>query len=232
MGSRCAIAHHPSRLWKGGCDHKGSSTVGRTPCESVDLPPLMRYAMFITRRVILDLRRKPGADFSMRSVMTRGRRRISGGVLSEGVFIIVDLDSGEVVRMVDTGDVPIPDAEADFDEESVGTLREIPTRLSIHQPDGPGFTVFGQFIRWQNWSFHRRIDPRVGLVLSLIRYRDNGADRMVLYEASLSELFVPYMEPSAGWYSRTYFDIGDYGPRYVAQYSETRARLSSLRNAF
>ena len=129
----------------------------------------------------------------------------------EGVFIIVDLDSGEVVRMVDTGVVPIPDAKADFDEESVGTLREIPTRLSLHQPDGPGFTVSGQFIRWQNWRFHRRIDPRVGLVLSLIRYRDNGADRMVLYEASLSELFVPYMEPSAGWYSRTYFDIGDYG---------------------
>ena len=66
-------------------------------------------------------------------------------------------------------------------------------------------------VRWQGWEFHVRVDPRLGLVLSTVRYDDAGTLRSVLYEASLAELFVPYMDPSVGWFFRTYLDAGEYG---------------------
>lgn len=69
---------------------------------------------------------------------------------------------------------------------------------------------------WGNWKFHVRLDPRVGPVISLARWRDGGQFRSVLYEGHLSEMFVPYMDPDVGWYSRTYFDAGEYGAGLMA----------------
>ncbi len=129
----------------------------------------------------------------------------------EGVFVVVDLDEKEVVELIDTGAVPIPGVPVDYDEESVGELREIPTPISLKQEEGPSYRIEGNFIHWQHWRFHFRIDPRLGMIFSLISYQDAGKQRSILYEASLSELFVPYMDPSPSWRSRTYFDIGDYG---------------------
>ena len=66
-------------------------------------------------------------------------------------------------------------------------------------------------VTWQRWQFHFRIDPRLGPVVSLVHYDDKGTLRSILYQGSLSELFVPYMDPEVGWYFRTYMDIGEYG---------------------
>jgi primary-amine oxidase len=66
-------------------------------------------------------------------------------------------------------------------------------------------------VNWHKWQFHFRIDPRLGPIISTVRYRDGDTMRSILYQGSLSELFVPYMDPGEGWYFRTYMDIGEYG---------------------
>jgi primary-amine oxidase len=66
-------------------------------------------------------------------------------------------------------------------------------------------------VRWDNWSFHLRMDPRLGAMLSLIRYDDHGTWRDIIYQLSPSEMYVPYMSPDQTWSFRAYMDIGEYG---------------------
>ena len=134
-----------------------------------------------------------------------------GGLVAE-----VDLDAGKVIELVDSGPAPIPRGAVDLDEASVGTLRAPPARLSVGQPGGPSFVLSGHEIRWQKWSFHLRIDPRVGPVVSQVRYTEGERSRSVLFQGSLSELFVPYMSPDAAWYFRTFLDVGEYGVGHLA----------------
>jgi primary-amine oxidase len=119
----------------------------------------------------------------------------------EGLFAIVDLDEGRVLRVIDTGIVPVrrsPDAFAAADPQPAAAKP---------QP----FAVAGGEVRWRNWSFHVRMDRRVGPILSLARWDDGGRQRLVLYRGSIAEMFVPYMDPSQGWAFRTYMDVGEYG---------------------
>ena len=129
----------------------------------------------------------------------------------EGLIAVVDQDKHEVVKLIDTGVVPIPKAPIAFDQDSVGKLREPPKLISIVQSQGPNFKVSGHVVTWRKWQFHLRIDPRLGLVVSMVHYNDHGKMRSILYEGSVSELFVPYMDPGVGWYFRTYMDAGEYG---------------------
>jgi primary-amine oxidase len=127
----------------------------------------------------------------------------------EGVLALVDLNAKKVLKVIDGPIVPVPTAPGDYDAESVGKLREAPA--PIEMPRGAGYAVDGHDVSWQSWRFHLRIDPRAGLVVSLVRYDDAGRSRSVLYEGNVAELFVPYMDPDVGWYFRTYMDMGEYG---------------------
>jgi len=127
----------------------------------------------------------------------------------EGLIVLVDVDRMEVLSVTDTGPVPVPDGPVDFDETSVGKLRDAPAPLITSQPRGPGFELDGHQVRWQNWQFHFRIDPRVGIVISQVHYLDEGRPRSILYQGYLSELFVPYMDPSMDWAQRAYLDLSD-----------------------
>ncbi|HYP49765.1 MAG TPA: hypothetical protein VEQ34_02400, partial [Pyrinomonadaceae bacterium] len=128
----------------------------------------------------------------------------------EGVVAIVNMNTRAVVDVTDTGVVPISTKSQDFDEKSVGKLREKPKPLLISQPDGASFQINGNEITWQKWRFRYTMHPREGLVLHTIGYDDDGKTRPILYRASLSEMVVPYGDPDENWRWRAAFDVGEY----------------------
>jgi primary-amine oxidase len=128
----------------------------------------------------------------------------------EGLFATVDLDRRTVLEVTDLGVVPIPPGEHDFDPATLGRLREAKPVVQS-SPEGSNITIDGSIVRWQNWSFHLRWDMRAGAIVSLATYDDHGKPRSILYQGSLSEIFVPYQDPTVGWYFRNYMDQGEYG---------------------
>ena len=124
----------------------------------------------------------------------------------ERLSALVDLRTREVLRVVDDGVVPVNDGDHNF--SGAAAVRSRPGTTTIR--------VAGHEVRWGNWRFHARVDGRVGTVISLARWNDAGRSRSVLYQGYLSEMFVPYMDPDYGWYSRTYFDSGEYGAGLLA----------------
>ncbi len=128
----------------------------------------------------------------------------------EGLQAIIDLDERRIVKLIDTGVVPIPAATHNFDEASVGArygLRPELRPIRIQQPAGANFRIDGNFVEWQKWRFHVRFERRSGPVISLATYDR----RQVMYQGSLAEIFVPYQDPSANWFYRTYMDAGEFG---------------------
>lgn len=128
----------------------------------------------------------------------------------EGLQAIIDLDEHRIIKLIDTGVVPIPAATHNFDEASIGArygLRPELRPIRISQPAGPNFRFDGNFIEWQKWRFHARFERRSGPVISLVTYDR----RQVLYQGSLAEVFVPYQDPGANWFYRTYMDAGEFG---------------------
>jgi primary-amine oxidase len=115
-----------------------------------------------------------------------------------------------VLKLIDTGVVPVSQENGDYDEQAVGKLREAPKALVIAQPEGASFTITGHEVRWQKWRFRYSMHPREGLVLHMIGYEDQGKVRPVIYRASLSEMVVPYGDPGETWFFRNAFDMGEY----------------------
>ena len=147
----------------------------------------------------------------------------------EGVVAIVNMNTGKVVDVTDTGGVPISQTSQDFDEKSVGKLREKPKPLVISQPDGASFQIKGQEVSWQKWRFRYAMHPREGLVLHTIGYEDGGKTRPILYRASLSEMVVPYGDPDENWRWRAAFDVGEYSVGRLA--SPLEPKLDAPENA-
>jgi primary-amine oxidase len=141
---------------------------------------------------------------------------VEGGLVNlysrpiEGLQAVVDLDDQRVIEIIDTGVIPIPAENHNFDEATIDAqfgLRPALKPIRITQPEGANFTINGNFIEWQKWRFHLRFERRAGTVLSLVTY--DG--RSVLYQGSLAEIFVPYQDPDIHWFYRTYMDAGEFG---------------------
>lgn len=129
----------------------------------------------------------------------------------EGLYAIVDLGEKRVLRVYDSGVIPVAPDNHNFTEADVGELRPALKPVLIFQPKGANYRIDGNVVEWQKWRFHVRADRRLGAVISNVTYNDKGKPRQVLYQGYMSEMFVPYNDPDFGWFSRTYFDVGEYG---------------------
>ncbi|HEX6096105.1 MAG TPA: primary-amine oxidase [Thermoanaerobaculia bacterium] len=133
----------------------------------------------------------------------------------EGVVAILNLTKKQVLQVTDSGVVPISKDRGALDEKSNAPLRPAPAPLKIVQENGPGFTMDGNDVAWENWRFHFGLDPREGLVLHRVRWVEGSGEgakeRPVLYRASLSEMVVPYGDADPNWAWRSAFDVGEYG---------------------
>jgi primary-amine oxidase len=129
----------------------------------------------------------------------------------EGLLAIVDLDERKVIRLIDKGSAPVAGKTPSLDDKSRSTQRPEIGPMREEGARQHDFIVTGNVVQWNKWSFHYRMDERVGLILSLLRYDDDGRRRMVLYRGSVAEMFVPYMDPDNGWSFRTYMDVGEFG---------------------
>jgi primary-amine oxidase len=125
----------------------------------------------------------------------------------DGLLVIADRTTGEVLEVRDSGPVPVPEdpGRMDADDPSVGPLRHDLKPLVITQPDGPSFGLDGNELTWQRWSMRVSVHPVEGLVLHQIAY--DG--RPICYRASLSEMVVPYGDPGPLYYWRHVFDAGE-----------------------
>lgn len=143
------------------------------------------------------------------------RERITDNAYShpiEGVVAVVDLVGKRVLRLIDDEKiVPIPKAKHNYDGPSLPTARTDLRPLDIVQPHGPSFTVDGWKVSWQNWSFRVGLTPREGLVLHQLSFSDKGRERPIIYRASVSEMVVPYADPTTNHYWKSAFDAGEYG---------------------
>lgn len=129
----------------------------------------------------------------------------------EGLLALVDLNTMQVVKIEDTGVVPLPPQSGNYTSEAAAPLRSDVKPLEIVQPQGPSFKVKGHQVEWQKWHFRVGFTPREGLVLYTIGYEDGGKVRPIIYRASLSEMIVPYGDPHPNHYRKNAFDVGEYG---------------------
>jgi primary-amine oxidase len=129
----------------------------------------------------------------------------------EGIRPIVDLNTMEVIRVEEYGIWPLPAQPADYAASRLKTFRTDIKPLAITQADGASFTLAGNTMAWQNWQFVIGFTAREGLAIHDLRYVDNGRARPVLYRASLTEMVVPYGDPTPTQARKNAFDVGEYG---------------------
>ncbi|KAK7323232.1 hypothetical protein VNO77_26697 [Canavalia gladiata] len=135
----------------------------------------------------------------------------------EGVNALVDMDKKKVLAIFDNGqNIPVSsgiNTDYRYSIQKLNGELSLFNPISLEQPKGPSFTVDGHLVKWANWEFHVKPDPRAGTIISQVKVRDPDTSKLrnVMYKGFTSELFVPYMDPTEGWYFKTYMDAGEYG---------------------
>ena len=136
---------------------------------------------------------------------------LSWGRPIEGLYFEMDSVEKKVLKVIDQEVIPVPQSAINF-EEAPAIARPGTTPIFITEPDGPSFHWKNGEVSWQNWRFRVRLDARVGAVLNLVRLDDGTRQRSVMYEGSMSELYVPYMDPAESWATRAFIDAGEFFP--------------------
>ena len=129
----------------------------------------------------------------------------------EGLRPVVDLNLMQVIRVEEYGTWPLPPLPGNYAATRVKDQRTDIKPLSITQPEGPSFKLSGHQMSWQNWEFVIGFNAREGLTIHHLRYVDKGRERPVLYRGSLTEMVVPYGDPTPTQARKNAFDVGEYG---------------------
>lgn len=125
----------------------------------------------------------------------------------EGLNAVVDLTSGQVIRVDDYGVVPIPMTEVNYEAPLLASDRAAPKPINVTQPEGVDFQITDGVLTWDRWSLVVGFNAREALTLHDIRY----GGRPILYRGSLVEMVVPYGTTDNGHFRKHVFDIGEYG---------------------
>lgn len=144
-----------------------------------------------------------GCEYNIDSVNGAEDREVGG------IFFTVDMVSKKLLRLTDYGITPMPPISEVYNDDG-GTALPGTKPIVVSQPEGPSFTIKDGEVTWQNWHFRFRLDPRSGPVINMASLDYQGKRRSVLYEGSLSEMYVPYMDPEETWNSHVFLDAGEY----------------------
>jgi primary-amine oxidase len=181
----------------------------------------------ISDRFYLDLY-APGADplllkdgKTIRAVRVLFADRQGGtnsyGPYVEGLMALVDVFGQKLISVEDNpGAVASQVVPGDIFNQSVLGPKNPEAELQIGPPVASRLKLQGHHARWENWDFRFSFNQREGLVLHQIGFRDAGRLRSICYRAAISEMLVPYSDPSPAWIWREFFDAGEYGLGYVS----------------
>jgi primary-amine oxidase len=125
----------------------------------------------------------------------------------DGIVAYVDLIERRVIELHDHELRPVPREDANFDDPSyTGPPRTSLRPIEISQPDGPSFRIDSDVVEWEGWRLRIGFDAREALTLHEVSL----AGRTVLYRASISEMVVPYADPSPWRFWQSFMDAGEY----------------------
>ena len=185
--------------WRAAMAKRGITTFDNVTCFPLSAGPVVDAAHRGRRILNVPCFDKAGAENNL------------WGKPIENLMATVDLASGKVLAIRDLGVLPVPPDTPSHKFEDSDKSRPAPRPAGITAPQGINVALKDGLVRWDKWSFHVRLEPRLGAVLSLIRFADPGGPRDIAYQISASEMFVPYMDPAPTWSFRSYMDIGEYG---------------------
>ncbi len=134
------------------------------------------------------------------------------GPYLDGLMVLVDLYEGKIIAVQDSqGATPTHKVAHDVFDPKVLGPKTPSTPLQILPLTARDLHHDGNHVQWGGWDFRYSFNQREGLVLHQIGYHDAGKLRSVCYRASISEMLVPYSDPSKGWVWREFYDSGEYG---------------------
>ena len=129
----------------------------------------------------------------------------------EGIQAIIDLDERRVLQVLDSGVVPIPAATHEFDEASVAAQhRAAPAAQADPHDAAARAATSASSATSSNGRSGASTFASSGAPARSSRWSRTTAARSCT-RASLAEVFVPYQDPDANWFYRTYMDEGEFG---------------------
>ncbi|WP_285040227.1 primary-amine oxidase [Plantibacter sp. LMC-P-059a] len=129
----------------------------------------------------------------------------------DGVVAHVDLTNQRVLRVMETEVTHVPSESGDYRDPAVrGPERTTLKPIEITQPEGVSFSIADDVLSWENWSVRLGFNGREGLTLHHLSYADDGTERSIIDRASISEMVVPYGDPTPTHNWQNYFDVGEY----------------------